>query len=116
LLGVGTLPAEDERRVVDFVPNGELTHVVADFFDDARDIMARDRREGNIVGIVSSPDLVVQRIDGCRVNPDTHFPRSNRRYGNVSHLERIAPPELGKHGGFHSVFHLLSFYLSRYCD
>ncbi|MNR38222.1 hypothetical protein D3C85_1563050 [compost metagenome] len=73
LLGVGARAAEDPGRVVHLIANAELGHVGPDLLDHAGDVVPDDCRERHVVGVVAATDLIVERIDGGRVDAHAHL-------------------------------------------
>ncbi len=109
LLGIGAEAAEDLRRVIDLIARGEFADLRSDLFNDAGNVVTGDGGQRDVVFVVAAADLVVERVQGCGVNPHSYLPRSDRRHRHVSQLERVRPPEAGEHGGFHGLGHGVLF-------
>ena len=105
LLGVGAGAAEDLGRVVHRIADAELGHVGSDLLDHAGDVVPDDGRQRHVVRVVAATDLVVERVDGGRMDAHPHLAGSDGRYRDVAQLERIGPSETGEHNGFHGISH-----------
>ena len=74
--------------------------------DHAGDVMPDDRRERHQICVVSATDLIVERVDGGRMNAHPYLAGSDLRYRDVAQLECVGPSETGEHDGLHRISHI----------
>ena len=97
--------AGDVAGVVHLVAGAEQGDVAAGGLDDARGVPAEDPR-GAVVFLARLALLVVDRVDGDRLDPDPHIARAGDGIGQVEELEavRVVERELAGEGdGFHGA-------------
>ena len=56
---------------------------------DAGDVVAGDGGEGHQVGIVAASHLVIQGVDGGRMDPHQHLPGVRHWFWHLAEFERI---------------------------
>ncbi len=78
----------------------------SDLLDHAGDVVPDDRRKRHLIRVVSATDLVVQRVDGGRVDTHPNLTGFDLRHGDIAQLESIDPTETGKHNSLHQISHI----------
>ncbi|PAV92703.1 hypothetical protein WR25_09234 [Diploscapter pachys] len=84
VLGIAARPVEDLRRVPHLVARPERGHTRPDGFDHAGNVVPGNGREGHQVGVVATPNLVIQGVDGGGVHPDQHLSGLRHRFGDIA--------------------------------
>ena len=89
VLGIASRTIEDLWRVPDLVARREARHARPDRFDDTGDVMPGNARQWHQIGVITAPDLEIQRIDGRCMHPHQYLPCLRHWLGYVAQLEGL---------------------------
>src|SRR5690606_13156210 len=89
VLGITSRPVEYLRGVPDLVSWREGRHTRPDRSDNAGYVVSGNGRQLHRVAIITTSDLVIQRIDGGCMDPDEDLTGFRLRLGQVTKFERL---------------------------
>ena len=106
VFGVASRTVKNLRGVPDFIAGNEAGDAGADTFDDARNVMPGNGGQGHIIGIITAPDLIIQRVDGGCVDTDKDLSGLRDGHGDVLKFKRFRAAKGFEYLGFHCLgFH-----------
>src|SRR5690606_16686739 len=89
VLGITSRAVKNLRGVPDFVAWHKARHARPDGFDNTRNVMPGNAWQWHQVGIIATPDLEIQWIDGSCVYPHQHLPSLRHGPGHLAQFERL---------------------------